>query len=69
MLTTFCYKLTPSQTQLSLMENWLNMLRALYNFCLRERIEAYEQVKAPVMGSYLVSFLFSFSLMRITIYE
>ncbi len=28
------------------------MLRSLYNFCLRERIEAYEQVKAPVMGNY-----------------
>ena len=52
MLTTFRYKLNPSQSQLSLMDEWLNMLRSLYNFCLRERIEAYEQVKAPVMGNY-----------------
>ena len=52
MLTTFRYKLNPSQSQLSLMGEWLNMLRSLYNFCLRERIEAYEQVKAPVMGNY-----------------
>ncbi len=52
MITTFCYKLNPSQSQLSLMDEWLNMLRSLYNFCLRERIEAYEQVKAPVMGNY-----------------
>lgn len=34
------------------MSNWLDMLRGLYNFALRERIEAYEQVKAPVMGDY-----------------
>ena len=52
MLTTFRYKLNPSQSQLSLMDEWLNMLRSLYNFCLRERIEANEQVKAPVMGNY-----------------
>lgn len=28
------------------------MLRAQYNFCLRDRIESYEQVKAPVLGEY-----------------
>ena len=34
------------------MVDWLDRLRGLYNFALRERIEAYEQVKAPVMGDY-----------------
>ena len=34
------------------MFQWLDMLRALYNYCLRDRIEAYEQVKAPVLGNY-----------------
>jgi len=34
------------------MNDWLNMLRSFYNFCLRDRIEAYEQVRSPTMGSY-----------------
>jgi len=28
------------------------MLRAHYNFCLRDRIESYEQVKSPKLGDY-----------------
>lgn len=28
------------------------MLRSHYNFCLRDRIEAYEQVKSPKLGNY-----------------
>ena len=31
---------------------WLDMLRANYNYNLRDRIEAYEQVKAPVLGNF-----------------
>lgn len=50
MLTAFTYKLNPSKNQSSLMGEWLNMLRGLYNFVLKERIEAYEQAKAPTMG-------------------
>ncbi len=34
------------------MTNWLLMLRSHYNFCLRDRIEAYEQVKSPKLGNY-----------------
>ena len=34
------------------MNDWLNMLRSFYNFCLRDRIEAYEQVRSPLMGNY-----------------
>ena len=34
------------------MNDWLNLLRAFYNFCLRDRIEAYEQVRSPIMGNY-----------------
>ena len=34
------------------MANWLNMLRANYNFSLRDRIEAYEQVRSPTLGKY-----------------
>ncbi|WP_231599560.1 hypothetical protein [Crocosphaera watsonii] len=34
------------------MTNWLSMLRSHYNFCLRDRIEAYEQVKSPKLGNY-----------------
>jgi putative transposase len=52
MLTAYCYKLKPSVHQSQTMANWLDMLRGLYNFALRERIEAYEQVKFPVMGDF-----------------
>ena len=34
------------------MSDWLNMLRGLLNFGLRERVEAYEQVKHPILGNY-----------------
>ncbi|PNW44562.1 UNVERIFIED_CONTAM: transposase, partial [Euhalothece sp. KZN 001] len=37
---------------MAVMEQWLNMLRAHYNFCLRDRIESYEQVKSPKLGNY-----------------
>jgi putative transposase len=52
MLIAYTYKLKPSKTQASMMIEWLNMLRAQYNFCLRDQIESYEQVKAPVLGEY-----------------
>lgn len=52
MILAHLYKLKPSNRQSQEMTEWLNMLRGLYNFALRERIEAYEQVKAPVMGDY-----------------
>ncbi len=34
------------------MTNWLSMLRSHCNFCLRDRIEAYEQVRSPKLGNY-----------------
>ena len=34
------------------MVGWLAMLRSHYNFRLRDRIEAYEQVKQPKLGNY-----------------
>lgn len=52
MLIAYTYKLKPSKTQASTMTEWLNMLRAQYNFCLRDRIESYEQVKAPMLAEY-----------------
>ncbi|MGK7872703.1 MAG: RNA-guided endonuclease InsQ/TnpB family protein, partial [Xenococcaceae cyanobacterium] len=52
MIITQCYKLKPNKQQAELMGEWLNMLRAHYNYCLRDRISAYEQLKAPVMGDY-----------------
>ncbi|HLO87712.1 MAG TPA: transposase [Nostocaceae cyanobacterium] len=36
------------------MERWLHLLRLQYNFRVRERTEAYEQAKAPLMGNYCV---------------
>ncbi|OWY64959.1 transposase [cyanobacterium TDX16] len=52
MIISYDYKLNPSNNQSALMSDWLNMLRGLYNFGLRERIEAYEQVKYPMLGNY-----------------
>jgi len=52
MILAFVYKLKPTSNQCALMSNWLSMLRAHYNFCLRDRIEAYEQVTRPVLGNY-----------------
>lgn len=51
MLTAQVYKLKPSQSQVAIMSHWLDMLRGAYNFCLHERIAAYEQVKAPILGN------------------
>ena len=52
MFLAYIYKLNPSPSQAQIMDNWLNMLRALYNFNLRDRIDAYEQAKCPVLGNY-----------------
>ncbi|WP_416244792.1 RNA-guided endonuclease InsQ/TnpB family protein [Crocosphaera sp. XPORK-15E] len=34
------------------MTNWLDLLRSHYNFCLKDRINAYEQIKYPKLGNY-----------------
>ena len=52
MILAHVYKLKPNSKQRTLMTNWLSMLRAHYNFCLRDRVEAYEQVRSPVLGNY-----------------
>ena len=54
MFIAYCYKLNPSKNQADKMSNWLSMLRANYNFNLRDRIEAYEQVSAPILGNYSI---------------
>ncbi|MBD1878389.1 RNA-guided endonuclease TnpB family protein [Coleofasciculus sp. FACHB-T130] len=52
MFASFVYKLKPSPRQAATMERWLDMLRGQYNFRLKERIEAYEQVRSPILGNY-----------------
>lgn len=52
MILAHVYKLKPSTSQSVKMNDWLNMLRSFYNFCLRDRIEAYEQVRSPLLGNY-----------------
>ncbi|MGK7880405.1 MAG: RNA-guided endonuclease InsQ/TnpB family protein [Crocosphaera sp.] len=52
MILAYKYKLKASASQEIKMTNWLSMLRSHYNFCLRDRIEAYEQVKFPKLGNY-----------------
>ena len=52
MILAYQYKLKPSRHQQALMLSWLDMLRSHYNFCLRDRIESYEQIKSPKLGNY-----------------
>lgn len=52
MLLSYQFKLKPKLSQQDVMEHWLSMLRAHYNFCLRDRIDSYEQVKSPKLGNY-----------------
>jgi len=41
MLLGYVYKLRPNDEQSSMMDSWLDMLRASYNYNLRDRIDAY----------------------------
>lgn len=52
MIVTHKYKLKPSESQEKIILNWISMLRSHYNYCLRDRIEAYEEVKTPRLGEY-----------------
>lgn len=52
MFVAYCYKIKPNKKQAEKMTNWLNMLRANYNYSLRDRIEAYEQLRLPKLGNY-----------------
>jgi putative transposase len=52
MILAYKYKLKPNNSQKAMMVNWLNMLRGHYNFCLRDRIDSYEQVRQPKLGNY-----------------
>ena len=52
MILAHKYKLKPSKTQQEIMRRWLAMLRSHYNFCLRDRMDAYEQVRAQKLGNY-----------------
>lgn len=52
MLVAYNYKLGPSRSQVVVMEKHIEMLRLQYNFRIKERSAAYEQVKSPVLGNY-----------------
>lgn len=52
MFIAYCFKLKPNTSQAEQMANWLFMLRANYNYNLRDRIEAYEQASRMVLGNY-----------------
>lgn len=52
MILAYKYKLKPKRYQEDLMAKWLDMLRSHYNYCLRDRIQSYEQVSQPKLGNY-----------------
>ena len=52
MFLAYVFKLKPNSGQAKLMSDWLGMLRATYNYCLRDRIDSYEEVKQPRLGDY-----------------
>jgi len=43
MFLSYKYKLRPSNQQVAKLSDWLNMLRATYNWCLRHRIDGWHQ--------------------------
>ena len=43
MLLIYQYKFRHSNQPLEKLSGWLNMLRATYDWCLRERIESWHQ--------------------------
>jgi len=43
LLLGYVYKLRPKQVQVVKMDNWLDMLRANYNWSLVDRIDTYQQ--------------------------
>ena len=52
MFLAYVFKLKPNSRQDKLMSEWLEMLRATYNYCLRDRIEAYEELRQPRLGEF-----------------
>ncbi len=50
MILSYRYKLKPNQGQSTKMATWLDMLRANYNWCLRDRIDGWHQ--QFIMGEY-----------------
>lgn len=45
---SYKYRIYPTKSQISKLENTFSMCRHLYNWCLSERIEAYEQDQATI---------------------
>jgi len=43
MFLSYKYKLRPSNQQVAKLSDWLNMLRATYNWYLRDRIEGWHE--------------------------
>lgn len=43
MYLSYVYKLRPNQQQIKVLDSWLNLLRAHYNWCLADRISTYYQ--------------------------
>jgi putative transposase len=43
MLLSYKYKLRPNNQQSEKLSGWLNMLRATYNWCLRDRMNGWYQ--------------------------
>ena len=43
MFLSYKYKLRPSNQQVAKLSDWLNMLKATYNWCLRDRIDGWPQ--------------------------
>ena len=52
MFLAYVFKIKPNKRQIESMLDWLDMLRATYNYCLRDRIEANAEVRQPRLGEY-----------------
>ena len=46
MFLAYVFKIKPNKSQSRLMSDWLDMLRATYNYCLRDRIDSYDESRS-----------------------
>ena len=57
MRTAYQYRLRPTSSQITLMSEWLELLRRQYNYRLAERFNWYEQNRSPVNACPLICHL------------
>ncbi|AOY81414.1 MAG: IS200/IS605 family element transposase accessory protein TnpB [Moorea sp. SIO1G6] len=55
MLLTYCYRINPSDEQITIMERWLELLRRHWNYALGQRLDWLNRTRSPIDRCSLVS--------------